>query len=50
MRPMITLGEKVAFERSTLTWRVEQTEKLGGKMYYYNLWPNTKLEQYLRTI
>ena len=40
--------ERLIFDRCSLRYGDEQTDQFGGKLFYYNLWPNVKLEDYLR--
>ena len=41
--------EGLIFDRCSLRYGDEQTDQFGGKLFYYNLWPNVKLEDYLRS-
>ena len=40
-------NEHLIFNRPSLNWGREQTYEVGGKLFYYNVWPNTKLDSYL---
>ena len=40
-------NEHLIFNRPSLNFGREQTYEVGGKLFYYNVWPNTKLDSYL---
>ena len=40
-------NEHLIFNRPILNFGREQTYEVGGKLFYYNVWPNTKLDSYL---
>lgn len=40
-------NEHLIFNRPCLNFGREQTYEVGGKVFYYNVWPNTKLDSYL---
>ena len=43
----ITEGDRFALDRATLMPFEQERKTPYGHIYYFNLWPNTKLEQYL---
>lgn len=45
---IMKFGEELIFNRRDLSYGDEQTYEFGGKLFYYQLWPNVKLETYLK--
>lgn len=47
IKPILQLNEDLFFNRPELTTGPEHTYDYGGKIFYYNLWPNTALNKSL---
>ena len=47
VKNLLNQSDEMIFNRLELRNKKEQTYEYGGKIFYYNLWPNIALENYL---